>query len=93
MAINPSTFESHFDSDGNLVTDVAGADPDGIQTVAWRYLSDATGKGTNGSINGPYAQADGTAHIVVDAKHFPNQPGTATVTVSQTLGPPATVTA
>ena len=86
---NPSSFTAAWNEAGDLVVNIQGADPDGEQTVKWVYTG--TNKGTSGTINGPYAKDDGTAEIVVAARHFPGEKTGYSVTASQTLGPAQSV--
>jgi hypothetical protein len=87
---NPSSFTVDWNEAGDLVVNIQGADPDGIQTVKWHYDGTDGTKGTNGTINGPYANDDGTATVTVEARHFPGTKANYQVTASQTLGPPQT---
>lgn len=90
---NPSSFEPRWDESGNLVVDVRGADPDGLQTVTWHYGGAYGTGGTSGSVTAPWAQEDGTATITLGSRHFGGDRSKYTVVVAQTLGPPVAVAA
>jgi hypothetical protein len=68
---NPAPFSSDWDAEGNRVVTITGADPNAVQTVQWHYYNNPDSPpGTNGTVNGQFAKADGTATIVIASRHF-----------------------